>query len=79
MALKQTNGVYCTVRPEKCKQGKSRVESVVSCGGGLEHLHRSTASRKRRRKGHKGDINMGTWPFRLEESQMRQKDVIMSS
>jgi hypothetical protein len=51
------------------------------CGGGIEYLHRSPASRKSRRKGipvpglynwatlFLGDINTGTWPSRLAESQ----------
>jgi hypothetical protein len=53
------------------------------CGGGLEYLHRIPASRKRRQKGTQcpgynwatlflEDINMGTLPSRLRESQMRQ-------
>jgi hypothetical protein len=54
------------------------------CGGGLEYLHRSPVSRKKRRKGNLvpgrytlatlflADINTGTWPSRLGESQMRQ-------
>jgi hypothetical protein len=52
---------------------------------GLEYLHRCPASRKRRHKGNQvpggitgppcswGDINTGTWPSRLGESQIRQK------
>jgi hypothetical protein len=47
------------------------------CIGELEYLHRSPASRRRRRKGNPvpggmtganlslGDINTGTWPSRL--------------
>jgi hypothetical protein len=53
------------------------------CGGGLEYLHRSPASRKRQQKGTQcrgfnwatlflGDINTGTWPSKLGESQIRQ-------
>jgi hypothetical protein len=53
------------------------------CGDGLEYLHRIPASRKRLQKGTKcpgynwvtlflGDINTGTWPSRLRESQMRE-------
>jgi hypothetical protein len=46
--------------------------AVVLCGGGFEYLHRSPASRRRRRKGKPsawgynwvtlflGDVNMGT-------------------
>jgi hypothetical protein len=55
-------------------QSKSEVNP---CGGGLEYLHHSPASRKRRQKrepsarGYSwatlflGDINTGTWPSRL--------------
>jgi hypothetical protein len=55
---------------------------ALQVGGGLQYLHRSPAIRKRRRKGNTwgynwatlflGDINTGTLPSRLGESQMRQ-------
>jgi hypothetical protein len=55
------------------------------CGGGIESLHRSPASRKRRRKGNPvpgdiarspcywRDINTGIWPSILGESQELKK------
>jgi hypothetical protein len=54
--------------------------AYIPCGGGLEYLHRSPASRKRQRKGYPvprgynwatlflGGINTGIWPSRLRES-----------
>jgi hypothetical protein len=57
---------------------------TTPCGGRLEYPHRSSASRKRRKKGNPsargyiwatlflGDINTGTRPSRLAESHMRQ-------
>jgi hypothetical protein len=63
----------------------------VPCGGGLEYLHRSPTSHKRRQKGNPvpggitgsscfwGDINTETWPSRLGESQMRQQNMVVSS
>jgi hypothetical protein len=49
------------------------------CGGGLEYLHHSPASHKRRwgpgcilDHPFPGDVIMGTWPSRLDESQMRR-------
>jgi hypothetical protein len=62
-----------------------------SCGGGLEYLHSSPASRKRRHETEPnarehnwatlllGDINTGTWPSRLGESQTREQDMVTSS
>jgi hypothetical protein len=54
--------------------------SDLPCAGGIEYLHRSLASRKRRQMETQcpgvylgtlflGDIHMGTWPSRLGESQ----------
>jgi hypothetical protein len=52
------------------------------CGGGVEYLHRSPASRRRQRKEKPSawgynwaslflwDINTGTWPFRLGKSRI---------
>jgi hypothetical protein len=53
---------------------------ALQVGGGLEYLHRSPVSCKRRHKGNPmpratlflGDINMGTWPSRSTESQTIQ-------
>jgi hypothetical protein len=62
-------------------------KKVVSpCENGLEYLHRSRASRKRRYKGKpsargynwtlgtliQGDTNTGTWPSKFGQFQMRQ-------
>jgi hypothetical protein len=55
----------------------SRIIVIIPCGGGVEYLHRSPASPRRRRKGNPvpggitgGDLNMGTWPSRLGESRI---------
>jgi hypothetical protein len=63
-----------------------RINSVKPEGGflrevGFEYLHRSSASRRRRRKGNPvpgynwaalflGDVNTGTWPSRFGKSQV---------
>jgi hypothetical protein len=58
------------------------VEFSQPCGDGFEYIHRSPASRMRRRKGNPvpegynwatlflGDINTGTWSSRLGESRI---------
>jgi hypothetical protein len=56
-------------------------------GGGLEYLHRRQEVTKREpsARGYTwatlflGDINTGTWPSRLGESQMRQENMTVSS
>jgi hypothetical protein len=42
--------------PRGYKWDKSRVQSVraIPCGGGVEYLHRNSASRRKRRKGKSG-------------------------
>jgi hypothetical protein len=46
--------------------------SAYTREGEFEYLHHSPASRRRRWKGNPvpGDINMGTWPFRLGETRI---------
>jgi hypothetical protein len=58
------------------------LKNYIPPGGGVEYLHRSPASRRRRRKGNPvsggynwatlflRNINTGTWPSRLGESRV---------
>jgi hypothetical protein len=44
-------GDLYSVRPEVIKEGHLHRSPAIPCGGGVEYLHRNSASRRRRRKG----------------------------
>jgi hypothetical protein len=64
-----------------CRRSAQTIFSIL-CGGGVEYLHCRPASCRRQQKGNPmpgditgppcswGDINTGTWPSRLGESQI---------
>jgi hypothetical protein len=45
------NGVSCVGRPRLYNEDLRQLRRITPCGGGLEYLHRSHASRRRPRKG----------------------------
>jgi hypothetical protein len=45
------NAVYYSVRAEMLQRRQLGQSNSVPCGGGVEYLHRSPASRRRRQKG----------------------------
>jgi hypothetical protein len=76
------NGDLLWVRAEHISEESEHIGGRTPCGGGFEYLHRSPASRRRRRKGNPvpggitvppcywGDINTGTWPSRFGDSRI---------
>jgi hypothetical protein len=70
------SGRFYAVRAEATQRRSTGPTDKNPLGGGFKNIHRSPASRRRRRKmepsawGITGPLCSGTWPSRLEESRI---------